>query len=131
MGSSIADIAAGMYSHSAILEALIAVGISGRGRHIEVSLFDALADWITVPLLWTDYGSKTPESQGLAHPSICPYGAFKTSDGKIILLSIQNEREWKILCTVILKDSDFYLKFPENLTIVQKRSGYFCWTGFW
>ncbi len=93
VGVSIADIAAGMYSHSAILEALIARGISGRGRHIEVSLFDALADWMTVPLLWTDYVSKTPERLGLAHPSICPYGAFKTSDGKIILLSIQNERE--------------------------------------
>ena len=95
VGVSIADIAAGMYSHSAILEALIARGISGCGRHIEVSLFDALADWMAVPLLWQDYGGKAPKRLGLAHPSICPYGAFKTADGKIILISIQNEREWK------------------------------------
>ena len=121
VGVSIADIAAGMYSHSAVLEALIARGISGRGRHIEVSLFDALADWMAVPLLWNDYGGKVPERLGLAHPSICPYGAFKTSDGKIILLSIQNEREWKRFCTEILEDSDFSAKFPDNPTRLKNR----------
>ena len=121
VGVSIADIAAGMYSHSAILEALIARGISGYGRHIEVSLFDALADWMAVPLLWQDYGGKAPKRLGLAHPSICPYGAFKTADGKIILISIQNEREWKRFCTDILEDSDYSAKFPDNQTRVKNR----------
>tara|TARA_B100000686_G_scaffold303423_1_gene340222 strand:- start:1365 stop:2492 length:1128 start_codon:yes stop_codon:yes gene_type:complete len=121
VGISIADIAAGMYSHSAILEALIARGISGRGRHIEVSLFDALADWMAVPLLWYDYGGKAPKRLGLAHPSICPYGAFKTSDGKIILLSVQNEREWKRFCTDILGDSNYFAKFPDNTSRVKNR----------
>jgi len=121
VGVSIADIAAGMYSHSAVLEALIARGNGGRGRHIEVSLFDALADWMAVPLLWHDYGGRAPERVGLAHPSICPYGAFKTSDGKIILLSIQNEREWKRFCADILEDSDYSAKFPDNSSRVKNR----------
>ena len=121
VGVSIADIAAGMYSHSAVLEALIARGKCDRGSHIEVSLFDALADWMAVPLLWHDYGGKAPERVGLAHPSICPYGAFKTSDGKIILLSIQNEREWKRFCADILEDPDYSAKFPDNSTRVKNR----------
>lgn len=121
VGVSIADIAAGMYSYSAILEALIARGISGRGRQIEVSLFDALADWMAVPLLWHDYGGKAPERVGLAHPSICPYGAFKTAEGKTILLSIQNEREWRRFCADILEDSDYAAKFPDNSTRVKNR----------
>ena len=121
VGVSIADIAAGMYSHSAVLEALIARGISGCGRHIEVSLFDALADWMAVPLLWQDYGGTAPKRLGLAHPSICPYGAFKTADEKIILISIQNEREWKRFCAEILEDSDYSAKFPDNQTRVKNR----------
>ena len=121
VGVSIADIAAGMYSHSAVLEALIARGISGCGRHIEVSLFDALADWMAVPLLWQVYGGKAPKRLGLAHPSICPYGAFKTADEKIILISIQNEREWKRFCAEILEDSDYSAKFPDNQTRVKNR----------
>ncbi len=121
VGVSIADIASGMYSHSAVLEALISREKDGRGRHIEVSLFDALADWMTVPLLWHDYGGKAPERVGLAHPSICPYGAFKTSDGKIILLSIQNEREWKRFCADILEDPDYSAKFPDNSSRMKNR----------
>ena len=114
VGVSVADIAAGMYSWSAILEALIARGISGNGRHIEVSLFDALADWMAVPLLWYDYGGKAPERVGLSHPSICPYGAFKTADGKTLLLSIQNEREWKRFCADILADEAIAELYPDN-----------------
>ena len=122
VGISVADIATGMYAWSAILEALIARGIKGHGQHIEVSLFDALADWMTVPLLWQDYGEKAPERVGLSHPSICPYGAFKTADGKTILLSIQNEREWQRFCKEILVDSDFAKKFPDNTSRLANRS---------
>ncbi len=122
VGISVADIATGMYAWSAILEALIARGIKGYGQHIEVSLFDALADWMTVPLLWQDYGEKAPERVGLSHPSICPYGAFKTADGKTILLSIQNDREWQRFCKEILVDSDFAKKFPDNTSRLTNRS---------
>ncbi len=121
VGVSVADIAAGMYSWAAILEALIARGISGRGRHIEVSLFDALADWMAVPLLWYDYGGKAPERVGLSHPSICPYGAFKTVDGKTLLLSIQNEREWRRFCEDILADKDFAELYPNNTIRLKNR----------
>jgi crotonobetainyl-CoA:carnitine CoA-transferase CaiB-like acyl-CoA transferase len=76
---------------------------------------------MAVPLLWQDYGGKAPKRLGLAHPSICPYGAFKTADGKIILISIQNEREWKRFCTDILEDSDYSAKFPDNQTRVKNR----------
>ena len=122
VGVSVADIAAGMYSWSAILEALIARGIDGKGSHIEVSLFDALADWMTVPLLWYDYGGKAPERVGLSHPSICPYGAFKTADGKTLLLSIQNEREWIRFCADILDDADFADQYPDNSSRLSNRS---------
>ena len=122
VGISVADIATGMYAWSAILEALIARGIKGHGQHIEVSLFDALADWMTVPLLWQDYGEKAPERVGLSHPSICPYGAFKTADAKTILLSIQNDREWQRFCKEILVDSDFAKKFPDNTSRLANRS---------
>ena len=121
VGVSVADIAAGMYSWSAILEALIARGIDGKGSHIEVSLFDALADWMTVPLLWYDYGGKAPERVGLSHPSICPYGAFKTADGKTLLLSIQNEREWRRFCEDILADKDFAELYPNNTIRLKNR----------
>ena len=98
VGVSVADIAAGMYAYEAILEALFAREKSGAGGRIEVSLFDALADWMTVPLLHFDYGGKAPQRVGLRHPSIAPYGVYETSDGQAILISIQNEREWHRLC---------------------------------
>ena len=98
VGVSVADIAAGMYAYEAILEALIARERSGHGTRLEVSLFDSLADWMTVPLLHHDYGGKAPERVGLRHPSIAPYGVYETLDGKAVLLSIQNEREWVALC---------------------------------
>jgi len=122
VGISVADIATGMYAWSAILEALISRSISGSGRHIEVSLFDALADWMTVPLLWYDYGGNAPERVGLSHPSICPYGAFNTADDKTLLLSIQNEREWIRFCGEILDDADFAAKYPDNSIRLSNRS---------
>jgi crotonobetainyl-CoA:carnitine CoA-transferase CaiB-like acyl-CoA transferase len=102
VGVSVADIAAGMYAYEAVLEALLARGRTGRGRHIEVSLFDALADWMTVPLLHHDYGGRAPGRVGLRHPSIAPYGAYETADGRMLLLSIQNEPEWERLCGMVL-----------------------------
>lgn len=105
VGVSAADIACGMNAHAAILEALIARGRTGAGCHIEVSLFDSIADWMSVPLLQHDYGGKAPERVGLNHPSIAPYGAFRCKDGRDVVLAIQNEREWQRLCEGVLGDA--------------------------
>ncbi|MBW8269346.1 CaiB/BaiF CoA transferase family protein [Caldovatus aquaticus] len=102
VGVSACDIACGMNAHAAVLEALIERGITGRGKGIAVSLFDGMADWMNVPLLFYEGTGKAPERMGLAHPSICPYGAFPTRDGALVLIAIQNEREWAEFCARFL-----------------------------
>ncbi|WP_439599085.1 CaiB/BaiF CoA transferase family protein [Falsiroseomonas sp.] len=102
VGVSVVDIACGMNAHAAVLEALITRGITGQGTGIAVSLFDGMADWMNVPLLYYEGTGRAPERVGLAHPSICPYGAFATEDGALVLISIQNEREWAALCAGFL-----------------------------
>ncbi len=104
VGVSVCDIACGMAAHAAVLEALIARGVTGQGRAIGSSLFDGMADWMTVPLLYTEGTGQAPARVGLAHPSICPYGAFPLTDG-LVLLSIQNEREWASFCAIVLGDA--------------------------
>ena len=101
VGLSIVDIATGATAHAAILEALIGRGRTGQGADIRISLFDVMADWLTVPLLNSEAGNP-PKRMGLAHPSIAPYGVFRSKDGKDILISIQSEREWKKLCAEVL-----------------------------
>src|SRR5262245_51328568 len=81
VGVSVCDVAAGMYAHQAVLEALIKRGRTGRGSGIAVSLFDGLADWMTVPLLHHDYAGKAPTRTGLEHPSISPYRTYESADG--------------------------------------------------
>ncbi len=102
VGVSVCDIAAGMTAYQAVLQALIGRGISGQGRHLSISLFHALTDWMNVPYLQFVYGGKEPVRSGLNHPTIAPYGAYTGSDGKDVLFSIQNEREWRIFCADIL-----------------------------
>jgi itaconate CoA-transferase len=104
VGVSVTDVAAGMNAYEAVLEAIIARGRTGQGATISVSLFDAMADWMTVPLLQHE-GGKSPKRLGLAHPSISPYGVFKTRDGADILISIQNDREWRILASQVMSDA--------------------------
>lgn len=94
MGVSACDIACGMSAHAGVLEALIARAVTGQGRRLEVSLFDGIADWMNVPLLYFEGTGIVPQRLGLAHPFICPYGAFETSDGAQVLISIQNEPAW-------------------------------------
>ncbi|HVX77831.1 MAG TPA: CaiB/BaiF CoA-transferase family protein [Bradyrhizobium sp.] len=101
VGLSIVDIATGATAHAAILEALIGRGRTGKGADIRISMFDVMADWLTVPLLNSEAGNP-PKRMGLAHPSIAPYGVFNSRDGKGILISIQSEREWKKLCAEVL-----------------------------
>jgi itaconate CoA-transferase len=103
VGVSISDLVCGLNAYIAVLEALHARHRTGRGTHIDVSLFDATAEWMAVPLLQHE-GGKTPQRIGVGHPSIAPYGAFPTADGRRIVISIQNEREWASLATVVLDD---------------------------
>lgn len=105
VGVSAADIACGMNAHAAILEALIERAKTGEGRTIAVSLFDSIADWMTVPLLHHDYGGSAPKRVGLKHPSIAPYGAFACADGRQVVIAVQNEREWARLCELVLGDA--------------------------
>jgi crotonobetainyl-CoA:carnitine CoA-transferase CaiB-like acyl-CoA transferase len=102
VGVSVCDIAAGMTAYQAVLQALIGRGITGQGRHLSISLFHALTDWMNVPYLQYVYGGKEPVRGGLNHPTIAPYGAYTGSDGKDVLFSIQNEREWRSFCADIL-----------------------------
>jgi crotonobetainyl-CoA:carnitine CoA-transferase CaiB-like acyl-CoA transferase len=102
VGISICDITAGMTAYAAILQSLVARERTGKGRAIEVSLFHAIADWMNVPYLQTRYGRRPPPRVGLRHPSIAPYGAFPCRDGKMLLLAVQNEREWARLCAEVL-----------------------------
>ncbi len=95
-----------MSAHASILEALIARSISGEGSAIETSLFAGMADWMNVPLLYFEGTGAAPERMGLAHPSICPYGAFALKNGVLVLISIQNEREWANFCRVVMGDAD-------------------------
>jgi len=103
VGVSVADIACGMNAHAAILEAVLERERTGRARGVAVSLFDSVADLMAVPLLHYDYGGKAPARAGLRHPSIAPYGAFTAADGAQLVISIQNEREWRKFCEMVLR----------------------------
>jgi crotonobetainyl-CoA:carnitine CoA-transferase CaiB-like acyl-CoA transferase len=124
VGISICDIAAGAAAYSAILQSLIARGRSGKGRAIEVSLFHAIADWMNVPYLQTRYGKRPPPRLGLQHPTIAPYGAFRCEDGKAVLLSVQNEREWAKLCREVLGQPTLETdpRFRTNVDRVKNRA---------
>jgi len=102
-GASVADIAAGMNAATAILQALYERDRTGEGRAIAISLFDSLAEWMTVPLLHHDHGGQAPARIGLSHPSIAPYGAFVCRDDRQVVLAVQNEREWARFCDVVLR----------------------------
>ena len=101
IGVSVADVGTGTNAALAIMQALYRRERTGQGAHLTTSLFESMADWMTVPLLHHDYHGKAPERVGLAHPSIAPYGGFTSADGTTILISIQSDREWRILCDVI------------------------------
>jgi crotonobetainyl-CoA:carnitine CoA-transferase CaiB-like acyl-CoA transferase len=123
VGVSVCDIAAGMTAFQAILQALIGRSITGQGRHIAVSLFHALADWMNVPYLQYAYGGIYPKRSGLNHPTIAPYGAYPCADGKAVLFSIQNEREWASLCENVLGDATIAAdpRFDANVKRVANR----------
>lgn len=100
-GISVADIAAGMYGYSSILAALIARGRSGKGRCIDISMLEALAEWMGYPMYYAFEDAAPPPRAGAAHSTIFPYGPFQTGDGQV-MLGIQNEREWQRFCADVL-----------------------------
>lgn len=100
-GNSMADIAAGMYAYSGILAALLQRARTGEGSHIDVSMLESLAEWMSFPLYYAYEGAAPPPRTGASHASIYPYGPFQTKDGAVIL-GIQNEREWVVFCDKVL-----------------------------
>ncbi len=123
VGVSVVDIATGLNAYEAILEALIARGVSGQGTEMSVSLFDATAEWMTVPLLQHE-GGRTPKRVGLAHPTIAPYGVFRTRDGADVLISIQSDREWRVLASDVLANAALAddPAFATNVERVKRRA---------
>jgi len=102
-GISMADIAAGMHAYAAILAALIERGRTGQGMRIDISMFEALAEWMGFPLYYAFDGAEPPPRRGASHATIFPYGPFPAGDGTTVLFGLQNEREWTSFCTTVLR----------------------------
>ncbi len=102
-GISVADIAAGMYAYSNILSALLLRGKTGEGSHIDVSMLEAMGEWMGYPMYYAFDGAPPPPRTGASHASIYPYGPFTAGDGGTVMLGLQNEREWKAFCDAVLQ----------------------------
>ncbi|HTQ01881.1 MAG TPA: CaiB/BaiF CoA-transferase family protein [Casimicrobiaceae bacterium] len=102
-GISIADIAAGMYAYSGILAALFERTRTGRGKHVEISMLESLVEWMGYPLYYAFEGADPPPRAGASHATIYPYGPFPAGDGKVVMLGLQNEREWAAFCAQVLR----------------------------
>jgi itaconate CoA-transferase len=102
-GCSIADIAAAMYAYSGILAALIERGRTGRGRRIDISMLESMVEWMGYPLYYAFDGATPPPRTGASHATIYPYGPFPAGDGGIVMLGLQNEREWQVFCQRVLE----------------------------
>jgi len=102
-GLSVADIAAGMYAYTNILAALLERGRTGRGAHLDISMLESLVEWMSYPLYYAYQGAPPPSRTGASHATIYPYGPFPAGDGKIVMLGLQNEREWAAFCARVLR----------------------------
>ncbi len=122
-GNSVADIAAGMYAYTNILSALLLRGKTGQGSHIDVSMLEALGEWMGYPMYYAFEGATPPARSGASHASIYPYGPFPAGDGGIIMLGLQNEREWKVFCDKVLMQSELATdaRFASNALRNQNR----------
>lgn len=123
IGISAADIATGMTAYSAVLEAVIARGITGRGRHIDIAMFDVMADWMSVPLLHLEEDGRNTARHGLNHAVICPYGPMVCADG-VLVVAVQNNGEWARFCETVLTRPDWVLdpRYATNPDRVANRS---------
>ncbi len=106
VGISITDIGTGLHAYAAILAALYERERTGKGRRIEVTMFEAMVEWMSHPLYYTHFGGKAPRRAGPDHATIVPYGRFRTGDGKHVMFGIQNEREWASFCKGVLQQSE-------------------------
>jgi len=102
-GCSIVDIASGMYAYTNILAALIERGRSGKGCRIDISMLESMAEWMSFPLYYAYEGAEAPVRAGASHATIYPYGPFPAGDGKVVMLGLQNEREWAVFCDKVLE----------------------------
>ena len=123
VGISIADIAAGMYAYTSVLTALLIREKTGAGVAMQVSLFDALGEWMGYPMYYAGYGPEAPRRTGAHHAAIAPYGPVTTGDGEVVYLGIQNEREWRRFCEVVLEDPALAVdaRFASNTKRVEHR----------
>jgi len=123
-GISIADIAAGMYAYSGILSALLQRGHTGQGMRVEVTMLEALTEWMSYPLNFSHYGGVSPPRSGLTHPTIAPYGQYRAGDGKSVIFGLQNDREWADFCRAVLQRADLVhdSRFARNVLRVQNRA---------
>ncbi len=115
-GCSISDIAAGMYAYSNILAALIQRGRTGQGCNIDVSMLESMVEWMQYPLYYAMDGAAPPPRAGAAHATIYPYGPFPAGDGKVVMLGLQNEREWSLFCSKVLLQPELAIdpRFASN-----------------
>jgi itaconate CoA-transferase len=102
-GCSVADISAGMYAYSGILNALLLRGRTGTGSRVEVSMLESMTEWMSFPLYYAFEGAPAPTRSAASHATIYPYGPFATGDGRTVMLGVQNEREWAMFCTTVLE----------------------------
>ncbi|SDH69770.1 Crotonobetainyl-CoA:carnitine CoA-transferase CaiB [Alteribacillus persepolensis] len=122
-GMSIADIAAGMYAYTSVLTALLARNQTNKGDVIEISMLEALGEWMGYPMYYANYGGTEPKRTGASHATIYPYGPFTLKDGKTVFLGIQNEREWKQFCDQVLQLEELAEdpRFESNYKRVENR----------
>ena len=119
-GLSVADIAAGMYAYTNILAALLQRARTGRGAHLDISMLESLVEWMSYPLYYAYDGAPPPSRTGASHATIYPYGPFPAGDGKIVMLGLQNEREWAAFCDKVLQQPE--LATDPRYTTNSKRS---------
>ena len=123
-GNSIADIAAGMYAYTNILAALLQRGKTGKGSVIDISMLESLTEWMSFPLYYAYKGAEPPPRNGASHATIYPYGPFKAGDGKIVMLGLQNEREWVQFCETVIENPALAQdeRFDRNFKRNEKRT---------
>ena len=124
VGVSVVDIGAGAYAVTGILEALYERTRTGRGTGVKVSLFGAMADWMSVPLMYQELAGRAPQRMGLNHPVLAPYGTYAAKDGELVVISIQNHIEWESLCAEVLERPDLATdpRFADNEARIRHRA---------
>jgi len=120
-GLSIADIAAGMYAYSSVLAALLQRGRTGRGQRLEISMLEAMSEWMGFPLYYTLDGQPPPPRAGASHAAIYPYGPFTCGDGKQVVLAVQHDREWAIFCEKVLLQPELAKAYLGNANRLARR----------